>query len=72
MIAWFWVVYYIVMILVTLYSAYVAYSTAQRVKKMKLPKFDDGGGGYLANTRSTEEVIPVIYGRYRVSGYRIY
>ena len=39
---------------------------------MQVPRFDDGDNGYLANTRSTEEVIPVIYGRYRVGGNQVY
>lgn len=51
---------------VTLAASYLSYQSA----KSKGSKYSDNG--FLANTQSPEEVLPVLYGRHRIGGNVVY
>lgn len=70
-IGWFW--YFVIM---TAISATISYFTYQH-NKSRMKEMLDGmgkftGSGYLANTRSSEEALPVLYGRHRIGGNQVY
>lgn len=48
-----------------------AYIQYQNLKKRR-PEDRRRGHGFLVNTQSTDAVIPVVYGRHRVGGNRVY
>lgn len=52
---------------VAIAGSYLAYQSAKGKGR-----FDQPGAGALVNTRSANEVLPVLYGRHRVGGNQVY
>lgn len=52
---------------ISIVGSYLAYQSAK-----KGGRFDTPGAGALVNTRSAEEVLPVLYGRHRIGGNQVY